>query len=89
MLKILLHLSKNYTSVHTSYYHRLTHGTHGMWYSFRAKRTLEEEMVTLRHVSAMDSTGGDIENNDIIEDMVFSIDQINRKISSLKRHELG
>ena len=46
-------------------------------------------MVTLRHVSAMDSTGGDIENNDIIEDMVFSIDQINRKISSLKRLELG
>ena len=46
-------------------------------------------MGTLRHVSAMDSTGGDIENEDIIEDMVFSIDQINRKISSLKRLELG
>ena len=46
-------------------------------------------MGKLRHVSAMDSTGGDIENKDIIEDMVFSIKQINRKISSLKRLELG
>ena len=43
----------------------------------------------MRYVSAMDSTGGDIENEDIIEDMVFSIDHINRKISSLKRLELG
>ena len=45
-------------------------------------------MVTLRHVSSMDSTGGDIENEDINEDMVFSIDQINRKICLLKRLEL-
>ena len=43
----------------------------------------------MRHVSAMDSTGGDIKNEDIIEYMVFSIDQINRKISSLNRLELG
>ena len=43
----------------------------------------------MRHVSAMDSTSGDIKNEDTIEDMVFSIDQINRKISSLKRLELG
>ena len=28
----------------------------------RSRRTLEEEMGTLRHVSAMDSTGGDIKN---------------------------
>ena len=46
-------------------------------------------MGTLRHVSAMDNTGGDIKKEDIIEDMVFSIDQINRKISSLKRLESG
>ena len=46
-------------------------------------------MGILIHVSDMDSTGGDIENKDIIEDMVFSIDQIKRKISSLKRLELG
>ena len=45
-------------------------------------------MGTLRHVGAMDNTGGDIENEDIIENTVFSIDQINRKISSLKRLEL-
>ena len=45
----------------------------------RAQRNLEEEMGTLRHVSAMDSTGGDIYNEDIIEDMVFTIDQIYRK----------
>ena len=43
----------------------------------------------MRHVSVTDNTGGDIENEDIIEDMVISIDQINRKISSLKRLELG
>ena len=55
----------------------------------RARRTLKEYMGTLRHVSAMDSTGGDIENEDIIDNMVFSIDQINRKLSSLKRIELG
>ena len=55
----------------------------------RARRTLEEEMGTLRHVSAMNNTGGDIKNEDIIEDMVFSIDKINRKLSSLKRLELG
>ena len=46
-------------------------------------------MVTLRDVSAMDSTGGAIENEDIIEDMVFSIDRMNSKIYSLKRLELG
>ena len=46
-------------------------------------------MVTLRDMSARDSTGGAIENEDIIEDMVFSIDQIKSKISSLKRLELG
>ena len=46
-------------------------------------------MGALRHVSSMDIRGGDIKNEDIIEDMVFSIDHINRKISSLKRHELG
>ena len=55
----------------------------------RALRTLEEVIGTLRHVSDMDSTGGAIENEDIIEDMVFSIYKINRKISSLKRLELG
>ena len=55
----------------------------------RAQRTLEEEMGTLIHVSAMDSTGGDIKNEVIIEDMVFSIDHIKRKISSLKILELG
>ena len=55
----------------------------------RTLRTLEEEMGTLRHVIAMDSTRGDIKNKDIIEDMVFSIDHINRKISSLKILELG
>ena len=54
----------------------------------RAQRTLEEEMGTLIHVSAMYSMGGDIKNEDIIEDMVFSIDKINRKISSLKILEL-
>ena len=43
----------------------------------------------MRHVSAMDSTGGDIESEDIIEDMVFSIDWINKKIFSLKRLQLG
>ena len=42
----------------------------------------------MRHVNSMDSIGGDIKNEDIIEDMVFSIDQINKKISSLKRLEL-
>ena len=42
----------------------------------------------MRHVSVTNNTGGDIENEDIIEDMVISIDQINRKISSLKRLEL-
>ena len=42
-------------------------------------------MGTLRHVSAMDSTGVDIENEDIIEEMSLSIDQINRKLSSLKK----
>ena len=45
-------------------------------------------MGTLRHVSSMYSTGGDIKNEDIIDYMVFSIDQINSKISSLKRLEL-
>ena len=55
----------------------------------RAQITLEEDMVALRHVSAMDSTGGDIENKYIIEYMVFIIYQINRKISSLKIIELG
>ena len=55
----------------------------------RVRRTLEEEMGTLRHVSAMDSMRGDTENEYIIEDMVFIIEQINRKISSLKRLELG
>ena len=55
----------------------------------KSLRTLEEEMVTLRHVSAMDSTGGDIKNEGIIENMMFSIDQINRKIPSLKRLKLG
>ena len=55
----------------------------------RSRITLEQETVTLRHVSVTDNTGGDIENEDIIEDMVFSIDHINRKISSLKRLELG
>ena len=54
----------------------------------RARITSEEEMGTLRHVSSMDSTGEDNENEDIIEDMVFSIDQINRKLYSLKRLEL-
>ena len=37
----------------------------------------------------MYSTGGDIKNEVIIEDMVFNIDRINRKISSLKKIELG
>ena len=46
-------------------------------------------MVTLRHVSAMDSTGGATKNEVIIEDMVFRIDRMNRKISSLKTLELG
>ena len=46
-------------------------------------------MGALRHVSSMDIRGGDIKNEDIIEDMVFSIDHINRKISSLKRLKLG
>ena len=40
----------------------------------RARRTLEEKMVTLMHVSARDSTGIDIKNKDIIEDVLFSID---------------
>ena len=31
-------------------------------------------MSTFIHVSAMDSTGGAIKNEDIIEDVVFSID---------------
>ena len=34
----------------------------------RTLRTLEEEMGTLRHVIAMDSTRGDIKNKDIIEE---------------------
>ena len=55
----------------------------------RSLRNLKEEMGTFIHVSAMDSTGGAIKNEDIIEDMVFSIDNMNRKISSLKRLELG
>ena len=46
-------------------------------------------MGALRHVSAMDSTGRDIENEDIIEDVVFRIDQINMKTTSLKRLDLG
>ena len=54
-----------------------------------AQRTLEEDMRLLRHVIAMYSTGGAIENEEIIEDMVFSIDRMNRKISPLKRLELG
>ena len=37
----------------------------------------------------MGSMKGDLENEDIVEDMVFSIDQINKKISSPKRLELG
>ena len=41
------------------------------------------------HVSAMYSMGGDIKNEGIIENMMFSIDQINRKILSLKRLKLG
>ena len=45
-------------------------------------------MVTLRHVSAIDITGVDIKNEDIIEDMVFSIDWMNKKIYSLKILEL-
>ena len=55
----------------------------------RALRTLEEVIGTLRHVSDMDSTGGAIENEDIIEDMLFSIYKINMKISLLKRLDLG
>ena len=55
----------------------------------RAGIISEDEMGTLINVSAMDSTGGDTKNEDIIEDMVFSIDQINRKISSLKILELS
>ena len=43
----------------------------------------------MRHLSPMGSMKGDLENEDIVEDMVFRIDQINRKISSLKRLELG
>ena len=46
-------------------------------------------MVTLIHLNAMDSMGGYTKNEDIIEYMVFSIDYINRKISSLKRLDLG
>ena len=37
----------------------------------RARRTLEQEMGTLIHVIAMDSMRGDIENEYIIEDMVY------------------
>ena len=55
----------------------------------RSQRTLEQEIGTLRHLSPMGSMKGDLENEDIVEDMVFRIDQINRKISSLKRLELG
>ena len=51
----------------------------------RLQRTLEDKMGTLRLVSAMDITGGGIKNEDIIEEMVFSIDQMNRKISSLEK----
>ena len=54
-----------------------------------AHRKLEEDMGLLRHMIAMYSMGGAIENEDIIEDMVFSIDRMNRKISPLKRLELG
>ena len=50
----------------------------------RARRNLEEDMSTLRHVRATDSKGGDIENENIIKNMVFSIERINRKIYSLK-----
>ena len=35
--KKLLHMSKNYTSVHTSHYHRLTHRTQITWYSIDHK----------------------------------------------------
>ena len=55
----------------------------------RARRTLEEDMGALRHVSTMYSTGGAIKNEDIIEDVVFSIYQMNSKISLLKILELG
>ena len=53
----------------------------------RAQRTLEEDMITLRHVSSMDSTEVDTKNKDIIEDMMFRIEQMNKKINSLKRIE--
>ena len=53
----------------------------------RAQRTLEEDMIPLRHVISMDSTEVATENNDIIEDMMFRIEQMNKKINSLKRIE--
>ena len=54
----------------------------------REQRTSEEEMSTLIHVSTMNSTEGAIKNEDIIEDMVFSIDRMNSKISSIETLEL-
>ena len=43
----------------------------------------------MRHMSAIDNTGEAIKNEDIIEYIVFSIDKMNRRISSLKILELG
>ena len=48
----------------------------------KARRSLDEEMGSLRFLSAVDSTGEH-------ENLVFSIDQMNRRISSLKTLELG
>ena len=56
----------------------------------KPRRTLEEEMGSTRYASTVDSKGGTesdmfIENDDI----VFSIDRMNRRISGLKNLKFG
>ena len=56
----------------------------------KSRRALEEEMGSPRYVITVDSKGGTesdmfIENDDIL----FSIDRMNRRISGIKNLELG
>ena len=56
----------------------------------KAKRTLEEEMGSLRCLSAVDRSGDRVPDlHQEEDDIVFSIDRMNRRISGLKTLELG
>ena len=56
----------------------------------KARRSLDEEVGSMRLLSAIDSTGGrDSGLFSDTNDLVFSLDQMNRRISGLKVLELG